>query len=493
MRHRVSVIYLVVILGIYIITFGAISRYLTSPYIPFDEVGQFWISKGLNHDSAPFAKANGVIDVIENNKYYNLDPGGFGITLHFWTYVSNYHIWVRLLPFLFFTGIVLSFIYLSYIWLKNIHVALLMGFIPILVPLVFDTAFIVRAYSMESMGTLIGIVGLERLKRKLTYKHLFLWGCIFSFFMTSRYSEIIVVFIVSLYVLYLIFTSGSTLKQKLLSVVIYSAPLIITLNYIYFFALRFHDTTPLGYLPYLSLDKGLLTVPENLIFLCVLGVLTVLFILKKRYPVIKRYEILLFVTIAANILFMVLSFLGRHPWAPLCNRCISMFLLVVLCVSEFGGEILKYFLRKPTIAKYCMVMFLLTGVIYHNRYVLFVRGVAYYTYAYILKTNFEKYHHIYVDRSETPAIRYLFEYGALKSKKNGLYPDKFTFTKFGRQSDVGKSNNETYCKFYEKCPKMNDLLDYDLLITPELFCHGNNDKWKILEGTTYFFIKVKTD
>ena len=160
------------------------------------------------------AKVNGLKEVIDNNKYYNLDPGGFGILLHFWSYVSNHHVWLRLLPFLFFIGIVLSFVYLSFLWLKDLNVALLMGFIPIFTPIVLSMGFELRAYSMECMGTIISIVALERLKNKLTNKHLFLWGCVFSFFMTSRYSEILVIFIVSLYVLFLIFHSDTKLKQK---------------------------------------------------------------------------------------------------------------------------------------------------------------------------------------------------------------------------------------------------------------------------------------
>lgn len=174
MNERFNKTYLLVILGIYIITFLAISRNLFTPYLWFDEADQFWISKGLNPDSDPLTKENGIIEVIENNKYYNMDPGGYGVLLHIWSYASNHHVWLRLLSFSFFFGIVLSFIYLSYLWLKDIHVALLMGFMPILTTVVLYMAFEIRAYSMESLGTMISVVALEKLKNKMTYKRLFL-------------------------------------------------------------------------------------------------------------------------------------------------------------------------------------------------------------------------------------------------------------------------------------------------------------------------------
>jgi hypothetical protein len=315
MNEKINRTYLLVILSIYVITFLTISKNLFTPYLWFDEAGQFWISKGLNPDSDPWAHVNGLKEVIENNKYYNLDPGGFSIVLHGWTYISNHHVWLRLLPFLFFIGMVLSFIYLSYMWLKDIHVALLIGFIPIFIPSVFSMGFEVRAYSMESLGTVICIVALERLKHKLTHKHLFLWSCIFSFFMTSRYSEIVVVFMVSLYILFLIFTSKTTLKQKMASSFIYILPLIIALLYIYYFALVFQNRNirPLAYLPYLSDNKSIILEPKNFLFLCFIGILIILFFLKKRYSIIKRYETLLLITISVNVIFIILSFLGIYP------------------------------------------------------------------------------------------------------------------------------------------------------------------------------------
>lgn len=459
----------------------AISKNLFTPYLWFDEAGQFFISKGLNHYSNPFSNENGLIQVIENNKHYNLDPGGFGILLHFWSKFSNYHIWLRLLPFIFFLGVVVSFIYLSYSWVKKINIALLMGFIPILIPWVMSMGFEIRAYSMESLGTILCIVGLEKLKNNISYKYLLIWGCVFAFFMTSRYSEIIVVFVVSIYVIFLILKSNSSLKQKLASLIIYSLPIIATLIFIYAFAFIYQNKNiePISYLPYLSSNKSILIQPFNLLFLLVIGLLIILFLKRNRYSIIKKYEILLVVTISINVLFILLSFLGKHPWTAYSTRCISLFLLVVLCVSAFFGELLKpLFLSSKILKYYFMISVLVTTslliyILYLKKEPLFVRlQDRNNTYENIEKNNLTNYNHIYAEFREYPCIRYLYEYGALSPKKKGIYPDKFTFEAF---------------KGHE--PKMNELLGYDLLITPTLFRSGNNNKWRLIRGTTNFYIQ----
>jgi hypothetical protein len=372
MKQKINRTYVLVVLSIYMITFSTISKNLFTPYLWYDEADQFWVSKGLNPDSDPLTPENGLGGVIENNKYYNMDPGGFSILLHFWMYISNHHIWLRLLPFLFFIGVVLSFIYLSYLWLKDINIAILMGFIPFLVPIVFSMGFEVRAYSMESMGTIISIVALERLKNKLTNKHLFLWSCILAIFIASRYSEIIVIFIVSLYVFLFIYHSEAALKHKLVSFFIYALPIITMLGYIYFFSLAFQNSNiqPLWYLRYLNGDKNILLEPANFLSLCAICVLIILLFFRKRYSIINRYEILLIVTIGVNILFIILSFLGKHPWDLAgrdevgSNRCISLVLLFGLCLSALLGELLNPLFKNPGIIKYYFIISLLIFTLY---------------------------------------------------------------------------------------------------------------------------------
>jgi hypothetical protein len=485
-----SKIFLLIIIGIYILPLLAISSNLFTPYLWFDEAGQFFISKGLNHDSNPLGKEYGLLDVVKNNAFYNLDPGGFSILLHFWSKISDSHIWLRFLPFLFFIGIVLSFIYLSYSWLKNINIALLMGFIPILIPMLLNMGFEVRAYSMECFGTIICVIGLEKLKNNISYLSLFLWSCVFAFFMSSRYSEIIIVFIVSIYILFVICNSNKLFKQKLLYLILYFFPLIVTLIYIYFSALIYQnrDLKELSYLPYISRDLSILIQPANFLFLCVIGLLIIIYSLKNRYSIIKKYEILLIVTIIVNILFILLSILGKHPWAPYSQRCISLFVLVLLCSSASLGELIKpLFTHEYGNFEYYFIVSVLLFTLFLKKNSLLPRLHQKNTYSNFEIIDISKFNHIYVDRWESPSIRYLFEYGKLKTKKEGLYPDKFTFGKLFKHGFYdGKLSLED---FYKTQPKMNDYLDYDLLITPELFREGHNDKWTLIKNTTNFYIQ----
>ena len=146
--------------------FLAVSQNLRTPQLSYDESIQFWISKGIGPDEAPLSDAKGLLSVIEINKYKNMEPSGFSILLHFWTYISNHHVWLRLLPFLFLIGCMLSFIYLSYLWLKNLSVAILMGFIPVIDNMLLYLGFDIRGYSMEAFGTIISLIALESLKNK---------------------------------------------------------------------------------------------------------------------------------------------------------------------------------------------------------------------------------------------------------------------------------------------------------------------------------------
>lgn len=99
----------------------------------------------------------------------------------------------------------------------------------------------------------------------------------------------------------------------------------------------------------------------------------------------------------------------------------------------------------------------------------------------LVKINFRKFDEIYVDRWETPAIRYLFEYGILKNESRTKYPQYFTFA----DPPIHNQHNATREDYYKQQPKMNELIDYDLLIAPELDNYGEKDKWKLVNGCSY--------
>lgn len=122
----------------------------------YDEAGQFFISHGLNHWSEPLSSDGNLIDALTANHDYNQDPGGFTALLFFWVKISSEHVWLRLLPFLFFIGTIVFTCLLSFNILRNKQLAYASGL------LVFALAggtfaHELRAYSMELCGLAYGL------------------------------------------------------------------------------------------------------------------------------------------------------------------------------------------------------------------------------------------------------------------------------------------------------------------------------------------------
>ena len=74
---KVAILSIIILLVTYIL-FNSLVDY----YFWYDESGQFFLAKGLNHDSDPLAQPQGLLSALENNRYYNMDPGGFTILLY---------------------------------------------------------------------------------------------------------------------------------------------------------------------------------------------------------------------------------------------------------------------------------------------------------------------------------------------------------------------------------------------------------------------------
>lgn len=68
----------------------------------FDESGQFWIAKGLDHGSKPLSPDGNFYQSILANRRMSLDPGGFTLILRNWiSLFGNSASTLHLLPFYF--------------------------------------------------------------------------------------------------------------------------------------------------------------------------------------------------------------------------------------------------------------------------------------------------------------------------------------------------------------------------------------------------------
>ncbi len=493
-KYFFSISAVVIYLGMILFSF----KYEMNPYLWFDDAGQFWISQGLNHDSAPLSQAGGLIDVIVNNAGYNLDPGGYGIILHYWSKISTNYVWLRSLSFLFFILSTIVLGYLGYLWTRNINIGIWAGFIPFYIPMIFNNGFALRAYSMEVLGCLVCILAVHFLQNKLSIKRLFCWSVIIAVFLTSRYSFIVVAFVTSLYILYLIYRSDSSNKTKWFMAVVYAMPLFVTIIYIYFAALRFQNPKldTLDYLPYISSNWKVLIHRSSLRHFFYLFVVVWLSYIFRENEKFQKYKGLVFITVSVNVLFFVFSCFGMHPWDGGCDRCISMITLVIISITALWCELISLVYEKVKI-QYILLLFIcyqLTAFKSDIKAPWWKNNSEMSLISDFKQLSIDENSKVFVDRWESPCLRYQIEYGSLKGVIN--YPQNYTFMIY-RKHGIGyrNSNDLSRDEWIKKTqPYLNDLYDkYDILIVPELYVvkSENSDKWKSVNGHNKIWIKAQ--
>lgn len=446
----------IVIISFLLIGF-IIYQYLSYPWLWYDEAGQFWISKGLNHYSSPYETPQGLLQVIDNNRYYNLDPGGFSILLHFWLLISNKVFFVRLFPLFFF----ICFTYFVYRYVYELTNRKFYAFLCSVFFCIWDVSanliVEVRAYSMEMCGIALTLWLLNR-NRKLSTIRVLLLSIVLSFFCTSRYDFIIFSFGISLYVSFLIFTQ----KNRIRNLIIYYSPLLITVYCIYQLMTIYQNSTAemLYYIPYLNkiiTSCGFLY--NELFQLFILNGLLVLFNIINKHK-ISDLQIL---SILIPFIVCILSFIGKYPWDT--KRTISIVILIILNFMVELGKIRYLHTYVCLLFSFFMMNFI--GV--NPMYVKGKEGYRYYAFLDIIqkKSNYK----IFVDRYFNPSVRYLYEYGNLNKEKIG-YADKFHFQtglkhnlKFGQKHKVKVQEpivdgNQFDCEYYLS----NDNVEHKNLI-----------------------------
>ncbi len=466
---------LIILLSVILLSLSIKALNLFTPYLWYDEAGQVYISKGLNHWSGVNETEGGVLDVIENNKYHNLDPGGFGIILHFWSKISSGYIWLRILPLIFFIGTIVCLCWLLYLKIKNLNISIFLGSILFIFPSLLILSGELRAYSMECMGTVLCLIGVELIKMKATKKNLFLLGCVFSFFITSRYASSLIVFITSLYILYLVLKSTNSIKSKFLLLVSYALPLAISLFIIVKFALMEQnpDVKALTYLPYLSKDLSLLYKPVNLVYILFNIMLGLSLFFRKRFSLISKYVSFFILAIGANMLFILLSLWGKHPWDPLNTRCISIFLLTAISGLVLIGEVMKRYFRDGYISYLYIFIFIVAFAGFSLKKEKLRKDLrSHNSYYDIYNHDISEYDKIYVCWRETPSIKYLFQFGELKDQKEVLNNTTF--------SDSINSNNP------------DAVNNYDLIIMSS-YDEFDKSNWQLIEGTRGLFKKIENE
>lgn len=383
----------------------------------YDESGQFFIAKGLNHASKPYASPGSLLDVIYSNAHFNQDPGGFSIILYFWTLISNNPVWLRFLPFIFFLAAIVFFCLITKKIIGNNKLAVVSGLF-VFALIQGQQAFLLRPYSMELCAVLVGIWLVLWMQTKISIKRAFLAGLLMSVCITARYSMVVVGFVLSCAVLFFILRSKTAFKNKLWIAFAYSLPLLVTVACIYVFSMSLQnpDAKPLGYIRYIEIWSWIECVPLalNLVLLCTWKWQN------------SQTRTLILITLAINVIFLVLGSLKMLPWTIYNNRGQIFVVLTYLMAFNAIVTLLKAYLKiLPIIA----LLAACGTIVYVNRTFgsTSIDGCWWNDIAGMLREVYRRgYTNVYVTSHTNPNIRYLFEEGCLKDSASVMgYPQNF--------------------------------------------------------------------
>ncbi len=441
---------------------------LNYSFLWYDEAITFWIAKGINPDSLPNTGSGDLFKCLYYNKFFNLDPCGFSILLHLWSKINDNHYYLRALPFIIYLMFLYYLIKVLYYKFEDLSLSILLSIFITILFSYYTSSYELRGYSMELLTIVLLINFLIYNKHNL--KKIFLNCFILSILMTSRYSSIVIVF-VSITIIFLAsFKKIDDLKNKIKLFVLIYLPFIIITSFIYFYSYEtqktFSDTLP--YLVYLKDNPKYIFELKNLIFIS--NLIYFIILLTKFNPEFKN---LILFTVIINFIFIFLSFLGKYPWDPLNSRSnvisLPIILTFILCIKNRLIQILKKLYVKLAI----LMLLVFTINNYSKRlYKRYDKPIE--LYSDILSINFSKNPKILVDRWSNLSVRYLYEYGSLKSCRNKHhYPKNFSL--LCSKNKYLNTVKKTDIWYKEQVKKIN-INNYDVLIIPEMSKYSFKNK-----------------
>lgn len=404
-----------------------LGRNLSFDTLTYDEAGQFFISKGLNHYSEPYSTSGSIADVIHQNTQFNQDPGGFSILLHYWSEISDSIVWLRMLPFIFFIGAICFTCLTVFKITKHKLISSIAGL------LLFalwggHIPYELRPYSMELCGMAYGLwlIFYIRSSHKLTKTALLFYSLVLSLFITARYTIIMFAGVYTLFILQSILNNKHRepcLKERLKACTCFSIPLLCSVAYSYFFALRIQNSTlqPWSYIVYLSTQHW----PFKLY---TLGFIIAISTIKWQN---KKTRLLTIIFISINILFIILGYCKLLPWTFIGHKgaaFIWLWYITLYCVTL---SILSSKIGYREWFSYIYLGFSCILIMFSNHQ-FHTLGLWEKSPLNITRTlsdiPSDTKPPILVCETLNPSIRFYYEY--TKSEKHGfIYPNDFIFLK----------------------------------------------------------------
>ncbi len=455
----IKYLYIGIVTIIYAICLYMLGRNLAFDTLTYDEAGQFFISKGLNHYSAPNSPTGNILDVIVQNQHYNRDPGGFSILLHLWSMISCNIIWLRLLPFLFFIG---AIIFTGLTVFEVTHRKLMAYTSGLLLMALWggELPYCLRAYSMELCGMAYGLWIIYRLRQPKSISKTALYSIALAIFITARYTIIIFGAIYGIACIISIWTCQRdiSVRKRILRIIIFGLPLLISVIYSYVFAMRIQNpnTEPMDYVVYLYTHNW----PFKLI---IAGIIFIIATYKwQKTPM----RLLTIICIVINTAFIILGYFKLLPWDLIGIKGNCFVWLWYISVFSCGVELARNILSKRIMLNYAFLAATLFFICWSNSSTRFL-------YPMTLKSEniAEALDNIIVPTQQTimvnldmsPSVRYIFEYGCLKSDHRLSYPTDFIFLSGHKHSEWNKEKTIMREKYtiLDQCPINTYLITMD--------------------------------
>lgn len=425
--HWTDILFYSITTILYIIFLYLIGRNIFLQEMWFDEAGQVFMSHGLNHWSDPMMADGSFRDALIANHDYNLDPGGYTVLLYFWCKISSAPEWLRLLSYIFFLGAIALTCLISNETLRNKKYAYASGLMVFC--LIHGTiAFEVRAYSMELCGFAYGIWMVLKLRKPVKLSKILAMSIVLCIFITSRYTMLVIGGVLSCFVLALMLAQFHRnifgIKELCARALTYSCPLLITVFLVWKYqtSLQNSDVSAINYVRYL----------EDWKIILIYFILASLFLVSNKWQNANS-RILIYLFIAINGIFIFLGSLEILPWNIVSNKGSLFLYSLYLTLFNCSLTLISQKRKAEKIIPYGLLVCWGIYTFAINKYV----GLANINGGIITSVdraegiieavNISK-GPIYISAWCTPEVRYMYEFGSLRSRATADgYPNRFKF------------------------------------------------------------------
>ncbi|WP_300936818.1 hypothetical protein, partial [Muribaculum intestinale] len=424
-------VYIGIVTIIYATCLYMLGRNLTFETLTYDEAGQFFMSRGLNHYSEPNSVSGSLWDVVIQNQHYNRDPGGFSMILYFWSMISCNIVWLRLLPFLFFIGAIVFTCLTVYEVTRRKLMAFTSGLL--LMALWGGTLpYCLRAYSMELCGMAFGLWMIFKLRQPQSIGKLAAYSIIFALFLTARYTIIIFGAVYALFGIYNIYSWKPALSKHnyLIYIGIFGLPLLLSVLYSYFLAMRIQNPDAA------SMDYAVYLYTKHWPFKLVMAGL-IFAIATYRWQSYSM-RLLTIICIVINAICITLGYFKLLPWTLLDIKGNCFVWLWYTTVFSLTVDLFRNKISNCPICNYAFLGMPIFFIIWGNSSTRFLipyslrdEGIT----EIFDNINTPVQHPIMVNTEMSPSVRYIFEHGSLKSDNRFNYPSDFIFLSGDRHSD----------------------------------------------------------